>query len=120
MLPPKPTESRYIYIARQDEYFLSKSEFNEWYDIVFKDAVDVECTRTLSDHPGAWYASENGTYPKTHTALLINIQPIKKESAEDILKDMIKEYSDIEKYIGPRGPFWDVFERAKAYLNGKA
>lgn len=117
-LPSKPNQ--FIYIKNQESHYLSIGDFNIWYDNVFKGAVEVECTRSLPDQLGAWYASENGIYPKTHTALLVNIEPIKKETAEDILKDMVEEYKDTEKYKGERGPFWGVFERAERYLNGKA
>lgn len=37
-----------------------------------------------------WCATQIQNTNETHTGLLINIQPIKKETAEDVLKDLIK------------------------------
>lgn len=47
-------------------------------------------------------------------ALLINIQPIKKETAEDVLRDWIK-FTDRSTH--PTGDQWKIRERAKAVLS---
>jgi len=54
-----------------------------------------------------------------HTALLINLQPIKKETAEDVLRDMI-EGSESAKQTLTMDKFIDHFKsRAKAVLEPK-
>ncbi len=47
----------------------------------------------------------------TETALLINIQPIVKETAEDVLRDLVREYDR-----GERVDSWLYIERARDVL----
>ena len=57
-----------------------------------------------------WRATKGrGTEDNTHKALLINIQPIKKETAEDVLRDIIEnEFRSMSTAL---------LNRAKAVLN---
>lgn len=55
-----------------------------------------------------------GTSPFTHEALIINAQPIKKETAEDVLKEMIKLFESREAFSTQ-----DLVDKAKNVLNEK-
>lgn len=52
----------------------------------------------------------------SHKALLINIQPIKKESPEDVLRDYIKYDQRIDAREGLDDDIRKIFERAKRAL----
>jgi len=52
---------------------------------------------------------------QTHTALVINIQPIKKETTEDVLRDWVAAQDD----KAPKGAPSTILERAKAVLGDK-
>jgi len=47
------------------EYY-DRNEIERWHAEVFKDAVEIECSRQNNGH---WYASTNGCFAKTHKAL---------------------------------------------------
>lgn len=54
-------------------------------------------------------------------ALLINIQPIKQQSREEKLEELVKEFTDLwdEKATGSGALFTDVYDKAKALLESK-
>ncbi len=116
-LPPKP-------LVPYGMGYLTKERFDLWYakEIapLFENAVEVECSRTIGNHLGSWYASENGCAPKSHKALLIKIQPLKEESAEDILRELVGIKTDYTiTYSPPAKPGEDIFtviDRARAFL----
>lgn len=58
---------------------------------------------------GGWDCYENG---RTHTALLIGIEPIRKESAEDVLRDLCEYIEGNPNAI----PFDRIKERARRVL----
>ena len=64
------------------------------------------------DNKSIWQRPEHhDMHEVTHKALLISIQPIKKETAEDVLRDLINT---------PEGKMFPVdwLEKAKAVLDG--
>jgi len=69
--------------------------------------VEVYHDRRLGDC--LWETDEKENITNTHTALLINIQPIKKETAEDVLRYLIKDGAISDNQI----------EKAKTALENK-
>jgi len=74
------------------------------------------------DHasPGrvGYYVSEFQCKSDTHKALLINIQPIKKETAEDVLRDWVKLIDSFS--MGPTADYeYNFIKRAKQVLGDK-
>jgi hypothetical protein len=51
----------------------------------------------------------------THRAILIGIEPLKEETAEDLLKEMIKDFNSSIIVCNTNGRH--LFEKARAYLN---
>ena len=90
--------------------------FYKWFDKyvepvnkMLADAIEVyriesSPAYTLSPTPG-----------DTHKALLINIQPIRKETAEDVLRCMLREREENPNLVFQES--W--FQRAKAVLEKK-
>ena len=85
-----------------------------------KGGVEVVSAHRLDGATG-WIKSDGScgrvTGMLTHKALLINIQPIKKETAEDVLREFI----DLER--APRGLTiggWDAKELSKIRERAKA
>lgn len=61
-----------------------------------------------------WGWSEEGLGHDTHTALLINIQPIDQlDTAESLLREWVEEHEKFKPYEG------DIYERAKKLLGEK-
>lgn len=109
------------------------SELEAWHKSVFEGAVEVGCVYLKSvtrlpepDNPKRWWASESICPSDTHTALLIQITPIKEETAEDILKEIV-ETLDIRSgaqggLMGqPKSTLFevDVLKKAKVFLARK-
>jgi hypothetical protein len=100
-----------------------KAELYNWFETtitpinkMLDNAVEVySYTSILPDKTSCLSWCENRSI-KNHKekALLINIEPIKKESAEDVLRDMIKRAKDdkFTRYAAVE----DAIERAKAVL----
>jgi hypothetical protein len=121
-MPPTPQFD--LYDARLDRYWIGKEQFNDWFanEIapLFENAVEVDCHQTH----GGWAAMDPKTdlwhteNAKTHTALLINIKPIKEEDeGRKLLQEMIdyfKNFRDLECCLEGK---WS--ERAKNYLERK-
>lgn len=94
-LPPKPNiDFSYKAATKAEEkiarevYFTCRKKFDDWYDNVFKYAVEM-----YRYSENVW--SPNPQSGDTHTAVLINVRPIKKETAEDLLKEFIKQHDRI-------------------------
>lgn len=83
-----------------DEWY---ADLEAWHAEVFKDAVEVYGGSFASN--GWTFCSDEEYQKTTHTALLINIQPIKEESAEDILEQLVRN-----------GITEEGFQKAKAWL----
>jgi len=91
---------------------------------LLSDAVEVTCYgrhdgcgEVLRTDRGAGEYFENKLkdFPHTHKALLINITEIKKETAADVLRDFVKEYSN--RYGKPCEPeLLALSKRAKKAL----
>lgn len=113
------------YIMRSHRLELDKwfSKHIEPINKMLDEAVEVyECKDEPEHSSGNWYQ-----YPKDclkiNKALLINIQPVKKESAEDVLKLFIENYrvANGEQGFGeiPLKNLEKVFFRALKVLNEK-
>ena len=97
-----------------DSYF-KKSEFDEWFDKhvepinkMLEEGVEVYNDETLSDTIWAYDMRPEFVKDQTRKALLINIQPIVKETAEDVLSDILNaDWDDLGS---------DLHDRAKAVL----
>ena len=95
-----------------DSYF-KKSEFDEWFDKhvepinkMLEEGVEVYNDETLSDTIWAYDMRPEFVKDQTRKALLINIQPIVKETAEDVLRDILNaDWDDLGS---------DLHDRAKA------
>lgn len=70
---------------------LTKSDFNEWYDREIKPLFEnaVEVTGALDGNNITQpFGQVRGSHD-IHNALLIKIEPIKKETAEDLLREYV-------------------------------
>lgn len=95
-LPKKPHFQEATYF-KPDVEVCSRGEFEKFYESLFKDAVEVECyllkeSNLTDEHGPGWTAAEPRTRiikpESTHKALLINVRPIKEETAEDLLREL--------------------------------
>lgn len=96
--------------------------FDRWFDEqiepinkLFEDAVEVrkfEHSLWSTHAQSNWFSDENKC---SHKALLIDIQPIKKETAEDVLRDMTKYVNS--KPLSYGHELHRIVKRAKAVLN---
>lgn len=76
-------------IKKPDWFGLTIGELNDWFDErvepvnrMLGEAVEIGIAR---ENDGKWFTHYGY---ETHTALLINIQPVKKESVDDVLRDV--------------------------------
>lgn len=103
--------NRYEY---QSYKVISEIEFNEWYNKeiapLFENAEEVFSNQTWQ----GWYPLGGPDDTPTIKALLIKIEPIKEDTAEDFLRDFIKDH---EKIYGPTSG--GIIDKAKAYLERK-
>jgi len=97
------------YIFRYYKHELTEyaiSELNIWFDQnieplneIIENAIHVKGEyrkdRAFSDENGWAFDQSFATTRTTHKALLINIRPIKKETAEDVLRDIIDHLGPI-------------------------
>lgn len=58
---------------------------------------------------GQVWSDRNSLNLDTHTALLVGIEPIKRDSAEDVLRDMIEQWDGLNGY----SRLQELLERAK-------
>ena len=73
------------------EPVITESDFNEWFDDLLKNSVRVYgSSRDLDE--GVFALGKTLGEEDTHTALLIDIQPIKKETAEDVLVKAVEDH----------------------------
>jgi len=95
-------------------------EFNNWFDEhvepvneAIRNGVEVYASNEVLDDE-TWHKNMFNDL-RTHKALLINIQPIEKDSAEKVLRDMIaiKKQHPVLSYDKQLDTF---FERAKKLL----
>jgi hypothetical protein len=100
---------------------LWKQEFEPLNKLI-DEGVEVYCWK--SEKHLSWcsdeYIGKNGEY--THKALLIGIQSIKKETAEDVLRDIVEEYNERkqnDRYLWCKYTTKDLLERAKRALEGE-
>lgn len=90
------------------EPVITESDFNEWFDDLLKNSVRVYGSSHHLDE-GVFALGKTLGEEDTHTALLVDIQPIKKETAEDVLREMLKKGQILPTDKG-------LFYRAKAAL----
>ncbi len=72
---------------------ITEDDFQLWYAEVFKNSTEVFGIHThLIGRPNYWqeFVGQAEAALLTHKALLINMQPIKEETAEDLLKEWFK------------------------------
>lgn len=72
------------------------------------------------ENESGWVVRElNNSGDLEEKALLINIQPIVRETAEDVLRDYLETEEESIRKNGPyhNSPFTQIIERAKAVLN---
>ena len=95
--------------------------FIDWFDIHVTPinkmlSEGVEVYGSMKTKNKTWTPENNLGCLQDHKALLINIQPIKKETAEDVLRAYIKHDEMIEKRDGLNEAVKVIYERAKAIL----
>ena len=106
-MPKKPDWTQYN--DRNDNYYLTKSEFNDWWEReikpIFENAIEVYGdTETLT-----WDEETSPIYDKR--ALLIKVESIKEQTSEDLVKKLIDL---IERSENPIPSFKDISTRFKA------
>lgn len=96
----------------------NQESFTQWFDThiepinqMIEDAVEVVGSKEWGDWTSQSLGNVSNEY-RTHKALLINIEPIKKETAEDVLRDLI-EYA--KNNVSVR----ELTERARKVLEGE-
>lgn len=100
---------------------LSEKKFNDWYDREIKPLFeDAETVYPL--YQNQWTTIRETLH--TQKALLIKIEPIKEETAEDILRDLIEQIGQagIVEYKGLHPPAFtqpNALKKAKAFLEKK-
>ena len=99
--------------------------FNEWFNKNVEPINEMlnKAIKVYSNFPSLkWYPTQMPEeYDFKQEALLINIQPIKKETAEDVLKEFVDFFEDVPKAAKtmtiPSPNHWnDLLYRAKALL----
>lgn len=93
---------------------ISKEEFDKWYDQVF-DKAQIVYGRIDGDFGWFDHKEDVARIEKTHRALLISVEPLKKESADDLLKEIVEIY--FSNQIMSTN---NVLERAHAFLERKS
>lgn len=108
---------------RENVNAVTEHDFNKWWQAeivpLFENAVEVYGLNCNGWSSFSQYHNEPQTNTpeqqgKTHRALLINIQPIKEETAEDMLREIVESSTkrlgmvDVEK-----------IDKAKAWLEGR-
>ena len=97
-------------------------EYEDTMDDWFSDNVEpinkmLDGAETVyGENDDCWFTRDAGNFEtNTHKALLINIEPIKKETAEDVLRDLYDVLRDLynDPGIAEADEFW---ERAKKVL----
>lgn len=78
-----------------------------------EDAVEVYGRRNEMQDNMYFNFDEKEYIIDTHKALLINIEPIKKETAEDVLRDFVREW---DKPMSSEKKLDHILDRAKALL----
>lgn len=111
-MPPKPEFYAYTLEGGFQRSMLFETEFHSWFakEIapLFQNAVEVWET------PGDYWSEAPSAVPvnfERHKALLLNIQPIKEESADDILREVVDTIASGNVDGGVK-----AFDKAKAYL----
>ena len=98
--------------GRMGSPFLTKSTMNRW----FEEKVEP-INKMLSEGTKVeGYFTDSGYWiydisKPTHKALLINIEPIKKDTAEDVLRDFVEAWEGRSGFTGK-----ELSQRAKAVL----
>jgi hypothetical protein len=109
-MPPKPDWLHYGCTA------FTREAFDHWYakEIapLFENASEVYTTCVL----GFWTTSAtlSNDHRFNHKALLINIQPIKEDTAEDILKEVVEWWKSY-----PDDDHAEYVNKARKYLGRK-
>jgi hypothetical protein len=88
---------------------IKSKDFKEWFDNcvepinkILAEGVEVTCYKEHYEERVKWCASEIMLDCKTHKALLINIQPIKEETAEGVLRDILNSDTLIRSELAVR------------------
>ena len=120
-MPPKwSPDFRGLLVNPQDAWQLEQ-QYNLHFDThlkpIFENAVEVFGEKEHGIFSIHRLNKENpySSFYNTHKALLINIEPIKEESAEDILREMISELDGPTTMIRLN----ELIKKAKAYLQKK-
>ena len=108
---------------KTDEFihWISK-HFDDWFDthiqpinVALDEAVEVTGENYADDI--GWLMGIDRDDSDTHKALLINIEPIKKETAADVLKEILREAQSPAVDDKPFRPgMLDLLSRAQAAL----
>lgn len=105
-------------ICSEYHEYITKKDFDEWYDEVFKGALTVY---GWMDGDGACRFSEmkvigSDKGEATHSATLIGITPVMEESAEDLLRELVDEIWG-NTSVGGKVP--ESIHKARRYLESK-
>lgn len=128
-LPPKFTAYTVSAIVanQPDLEYYDVAEIEAWHAKVFEGAIEVYDNGVITGHEELFERFQRTPHPcSTKTGLLINIQPIKEETAEDILKEIVATLQiNLGYQVGmsgePKSKIYecDLLAKAKAYLERK-
>lgn len=108
--PPKPN------------FWGDREACNAWYaEHIESLGPAVEVTGYLNDDGSPSEFDSNPTSHATHTALLIGITPIREETADDLLEQLVStiENAGIIEFKGMRAPNMPSLAKVKEYLARK-
>lgn len=113
-------------IPRPDDLYCD-GRFRQWFiahvepiNRLLSEGVEVYQRRNLKNQPYESVWTPDWCHGDTNKALLINIQPLKKETAEDVLRDLVRYCEEAGiPHVGEADPEFKLYNRAKALLERK-
>lgn len=110
-MPPKLDLKSAGWLTRHSiAYDICQRSFDAWYDThirpLFENAVEIYLSTNGLVDGVDWSTDYSDKY--THKALIINIEPIKEETAEDLLRELVNAIAKRDST--------DAYCEAKAFL----
>ena len=85
-----------IFVDPDGVRLIPRSEINKWFDTHVQPVNDVIENASqawgFKDIEGKWYFDTEPCEEDTHTALLVGIESLKDETAEDLLREIVAHY----------------------------
>jgi len=101
-----------------ETYKVGLTEFRRWFrkEVWPVNKLLEEAVELNGINHGCWFEYGSRAYENTHKAYLIGIETIKKETAEDVLRDLVEKWAFHEH---SDTPFGKLYKRSKRVLEDK-